>query len=158
MKAEFLGNGQVVVTFASEAEFLKKFGIASGLEAKPQETQEKSLALEVTDILHNLGIPAHIRGFNFLREAIILSVNDQSYIQNITKALYPTIARENSTTPSRVERAIRHAIEISFSRSGEESNSLFSYSCNASKGKPTNSEFIATIADVIRLRRKHETV
>ncbi len=117
---------------------------------------ETDLTMEVTNILKRIGIPAHIRGFNFLREAIILSVSDENYINEITKSLYPTIAKKFDTTPSRAERAIRHAIEVAFSSRGNigELSMYFGYTVDPVKGKATNSEFIATIADTLRLRRK----
>lgn len=106
----------------------------------------------VTDIIHRIGIPAHIKGYHYLRTAIILSVNDDEMLNSITKLLYPTVAQKYSTTSSRVERAIRHAIEIAWDRGDVDVlNSLFGYTIHTSRGKPTNSEFIALIADKIRL-------
>ena len=106
----------------------------------------------MTAIIHEIGVPAHIKGYQYLREAIIMSVNDIDMLNSITKILYPTIAKKFQTTPSRVERAIRHAIEVAWSRGKMDTiDALFGYTINNGKGKPTNSEFIALIADKIRL-------
>lgn len=115
------------------------------------------LEQDVTNMIHDIGVPAHIKGYQYLREAIMMSVNDQSMISSITKLLYPTIAKRFQTTPSRVERAIRHAIEVAWSRGRMETlDTLFGYTINTGKGKPTNSEFIALIADKIRLRYREK--
>ena len=107
----------------------------------------------VTDIIHQIGIPAHIKGYHYLRTAIILSINDGEMINSVTKMLYPTVAQKYNTTSSRVERAIRHAIEIAWDRGDVDVlNSLFGYTVHTSRGKPTNSEFIALIADKLRLQ------
>jgi len=116
---------------------------------------QKSLEMEVTSIMHEIGVPAHIKGYQYLRDAIIMVVKDLDIINSITKQLYPTIARDYNTTPSRVERAIRHAIEVAWSRGQIDAiNSLFGYTISGVKGKPTNSEFIAMIADKLRLEIK----
>ena len=110
----------------------------------------------VTSIIHEVGVPAHIKGYQYLREAIMMSVEDVEMLGSITKVLYPTIAKKYQTTPSRVERAIRHAIEVAWSRGRMETlDALFGYTINTGKGKPTNSEFIALIADKIRLQYRH---
>lgn len=110
------------------------------------------LEKDVTDMIHEIGVPAHIKGYQYLREAIMMSVEDNEMLNSITKILYPSIAKKYQTTPSRVERAIRHAIEVAWSRGKMETlDSLFGYTINIGKGKPTNSEFIALIADKIRL-------
>ena len=107
----------------------------------------------MTDIIHEVGVPAHIKGYQYLREAIIMSVNDMEMLNSITKILYPEIAKRFQTTPSRVERAIRHAIEVAWSRGKMDTiDKLFGYTINYGKGKPTNSEFIALITDKIRLQ------
>ena len=112
----------------------------------------KSLETEVTNIIHEVGVPAHIKGYQYLRDAIIMSVNDMEMLNSITKILYPTIAKKHQTTSSRVERAIRHAIEVAWSRGKMDTiDTLFGYTINTGKGKPTNSEFIALITDKIRL-------
>ncbi len=114
-----------------------------------------SLEADVTDIIHEIGIPAHIKGYQYLRDAIIMSVGDTEMLGSITKVLYPTIAKRHKTTPSRVERAIRHAIEVAWSRGRVETiEELFGYTVSSGKGKPTNSEFVALIADKIRLEYK----
>lgn len=121
----------------------------------PVVLSEKALELEVTQLLHELGVPAHIKGYQYLRMSIMLAVQDISNLHSITKILYPTIAKNFETTPSRVERAIRHAIEVSFSRGKMEIlEEMFGYTVNTLKGKPTNSEFIAMLADKIRLNHK----
>ena len=110
------------------------------------------LEVAVTNIIHEVGIPAHIKGYHYVREAIIMAVNDLDSINAITKILYPSIAKKFSTTPSRVERAIRHAIETAWSRGDVDVlNKLFGYTVSNDKGKPTNSEFIAMIADRLHL-------
>ena len=110
---------------------------------------------DVTNIIHEIGVPAHIKGYQYLRDAIILAVNDMEMLNSITKVLYPTIAKKHQTTPSRVERAIRHAIEVAWSRGKMDTiDELFGYTVSTGKGKPTNSEFIALIADKIRLEYK----
>ena len=116
----------------------------------------RDLAKDVTDMIHEIGVPAHIKGYQYLREAIMMSVEDVEMLGSITKVLYPTIAKKYQTTPSRVERAIRHAIEVAWSRGRMETlDALFGYTINTGKGKPTNSEFIALIADKIRLQYRH---
>ena len=116
------------------------------------EPRERNLESTVTAIIHEIGVPAHIKGYQYLREAIMMSVVDIEMLNSITKILYPSIAKKYQTTPSRVERAIRHAIEVAWSRGKMETlDSLFGYTINLGKGKPTNSEFIALIADKIRL-------
>lgn len=119
------------------------------------EFMERNLETDVTNIIHEIGVPAHIKGYQYLRDAIIMSVGDMDMLNSITKILYPTIAKKHQTTPSRVERAIRHAIEVAWSRGKMDTiDELFGYTVNGGKGKPTNSEFIALIADKIRLEYK----
>ncbi len=116
---------------------------------------EQNLETDVTQMLHEIGIPAHIKGYQYLRDAIIMSVQDSEMLSSVTKILYPTIAKKHQTTPSRVERAIRHAIEVAWSRGKMDTiNALFGYTVSGGKGKPTNSEFVALIADKIRLDYK----
>ena len=114
-----------------------------------------NLEASVTNIIHEVGVPAHIKGYQYLREAIMMVINDIDIINQITKSLYPQIAQKYDTTPSRVERAIRHAIEVAWGR-GEPGmvENIFGYTVSAAKGKPTNSEFIAMIADKLRLELK----
>lgn len=116
---------------------------------------EQNLETDVTQMLHEIGIPAHIKGYQYLRDAIIMSVQDAEMLASVTKILYPTIAKKHQTTPSRVERAIRHAIEVAWSRGKMDTiNAIFGYTVSGGKGKPTNSEFVALIADKIRLDYK----
>lgn len=113
------------------------------------------LEIDITNLIHEVGVPAHIKGYQYLRDAITLVVNNMDFLSAVTKELYPAIASMNNTTPSRVERAIRHAIEIAWNRGKLETlDSLFGYTVKTDKGKPTNSEFIAIIADKLRLERK----
>ena len=119
-----------------------------------KKNQENLEAL-VTNIIHEIGVPAHIKGYQYLREAIMMVVQDIDIINQITKQLYPEIAEKYRTTPSRVERAIRHAIEVAWARGKNDAvESIFGYTVSAAKGKPTNSEFIAMIADKLRLEIK----
>ena len=124
----------------------------------PQYVEKKkieNLENDVTDMIHEVGVPAHIKGYQYLRDAIMMVIEEPEMLNSITKILYPTIAKRNQTTPSRVERAIRHAIEVAWSRGNMDIiNSLFSYTVSTGKGKPTNSEFIALISDKIRLQNK----
>ena len=121
--------------------------LKTGGEADLQET--------VSDIMHELGVPAHIKGYQYLRESIILTVNSPDIMGSVTKVLYPTVAKTFNTTASRVERAIRHAIEVAWDRGDiDVLNSYFGYTIQTSRGKPTNSEFIAMIADKLRLKMK----
>ncbi len=114
-----------------------------------------NLESEITKLLHDIGVPAHIKGYNYLRDAIVLSVNDAGMTNCITKELYPSVAKINETIPSRVERAIRHAIEVAWSRGNMDTiDELFGYTISSGKGKPTNSEFIALISDKIRIDYK----
>ena len=124
------------------------------IPANGEKNQENLEAL-VTNIIHEVGVPAHIKGYQYLREAIIMVVNDIDVINQITKSLYPKIAYKFNTTPSRVERAIRHAIEVAWGRGDQQTvEKIFGYTISAAKGKPTNSEFIAMIADKLRLELK----
>lgn len=122
---------------------------------KNSDLSARNLEEDVTDMIHEIGVPAHIKGYQYLREAIMMSVEDIEMLGSITKILYPTIAKKYQTTPSRVERAIRHAIEVAWNRGKMDTiDALFGYTINNGKGKPTNSEFIALIADKIRLEYK----
>lgn len=120
-----------------------------------QGVMRPNLEEMVTEIIHQIGVPAHIKGYHYLRDGIVLSVNDPNMINSVTKLLYPTIAKMNNTTSSRVERAIRHAIEVAWDRGDVDVlNSYFGYTIRNSRGKPTNSEFIAMIADKLKLQLK----
>ena len=119
------------------------------------QTSVDSDELTVTEILHQIGVPAHIKGYQFLRDAILLTMDEPDYINAVTKRLYPEIAKKNGTTASRVERAIRHAIEVAWDRGDVDTlNSYFGYTIHNLRGKPTNSEFIAMIADKMRLDKR----
>lgn len=144
---------------------IRRIGEKRVREAKRQPIREDTdtykkgnLEADVTNVIHEIGVPAHIKGYQYLRDAIILSVNDMEMLNSITKILYPTIAKKHQTTPSRVERAIRHAIEVAWSRGKMDTiDELFGYTVSTGKGKPTNSEFIALIADKIRLEYKNHS-
>ncbi|KAA9026240.1 sporulation transcription factor Spo0A [Niallia endozanthoxylica] len=119
------------------------------------ESKPKNLDASITSIIHEIGVPAHIKGYMYLREAISMVYNDIELLGSITKVLYPDIAKKYNTTASRVERAIRHAIEVAWSRGNIESiSSLFGYTVSMTKAKPTNSEFIAMVADKLRLEHR----
>lgn len=119
------------------------------------DNSKLNLEVEVTNIIHDVGVPAHIKGYQYLRDGIIMAVKNSDIINQITKQLYPDLAKKYKTTPSRVERAIRHAIEVAWNRGQIESmQSIFGYTVNSNRGKPTNSEFIAMIADKLRLELK----
>ena len=139
---------QIMITVPARAA-----GEENSLEyVQAKEVPKRDLERDVTNMIHDIGVPAHIRGYQYLREAIQMSVKDMDMLGSITKTLYPEIAKKYETTPSRVERAIRHAIEVAWNRGRMETlDALFGYTINTGKGKPTNSEFIALIADKIRL-------
>ena len=127
--------------------------MAAGLN-KPAP-KEADLEMMVTEIIHQIGVPAHIKGYHYLRDAIIMCVRTPQIINSVTKQLYPNVAKLHGTTSSRVERAIRHAIEVAWDRGDVDVlNSYFGYTIHNTRGKPTNSEFIATIADKLRLSLK----
>lgn len=142
---------QIMITVPSGHDKIKD--VQGELQAaEAPESVKRDLEKDVTDMIHEIGVPAHIKGYQYLREAIMMSVEDMDMLNSITKILYPTIAKRFQTTPSRVERAIRHAIEVAWSRGRMETlEALFGYTINTGKGKPTNSEFIALLADKIRL-------
>ena len=124
-----------------------------GSTNKEESCSDYEIERIVTDIIHDIGVPAHIKGYHFIRSAIIMAINDMEVINHITKQLYPDLAKMYKTTPSRVERAIRHSIEVAWNRGyNETAQKLFGYSISSDKGKPTNSEFIAMIADHIKLK------
>jgi len=114
-----------------------------------------TLEIRVTDIIHQIGVPAHIKGYQYLRDAILMAIEDEGIINAVTKRLYPAVAKKHATTSSRVERAIRHAIEVAWDRGDVDVlNSYFGYTIHSTRGKPTNSEFIAMISDKFRLQLK----
>ena len=135
---------------------LEELRFDAGRPALPRRpVQTQSIEALVTGIIHEIGVPAHIKGYQYLREAIIIAVNDMDVINAITKVLYPQVAKTFQTTPSRVERAIRHAIEVAWDRGDLDTlQRFFGYTVSNTKGKPTNSEFIALIADKLQLQLK----
>ncbi len=131
--------------------------VVNAYEKTNQVVHKKTLEEEVTEIIHDVGVPAHIKGYQYLREAIIMSVIDMDMLNSVTKVLYPEVAKKFQTTPSRVERAIRHAIEVAWSRGRVETiEEMFGYTVSVGKGKPTNSEFIALITDKIRIKHQKQ--
>lgn len=123
------------------------------------ENSRPDIESQVTKIIHQIGVPAHIKGYQYLRSAILMTIDDNDVINSVTKVLYPTVAKKYKTTTSRVERAIRHAIEVAWDRGDVDTlNSYFGYTIQNSRGKPTNSEFIAMIADNLRLKYKYSMV
>lgn len=157
MKREFNLNGTISVLDMTPEEYCMHFP-SDGKVANEVETvlpTTSDLEIEVTNLLTQIGMPRHIRGFKFIRRALMLSINDQSYIEQVTKKLYPTLAYDFETTPSRVERAMRHSIEVTWNRGNTHKlDKLFGWSLSPDKGKPANSEFIALLADTLRLKLK----
>jgi two-component system response regulator (stage 0 sporulation protein A) len=159
---------QEVLSAGADYYFLKPFDInmlaqrisqLTGWSKNKGDLSEKrdnnDLQVTVSEIMHQIGVPAHIKGYQYLREAIVLSINDREMMSSVTKVLYPTVAKMYSTTASRVERAIRHAIEVAWDRGDVDVlSSYFGYTIQSERGKPTNSEFIAMISDKLRLRMK----
>ncbi|MBP3673443.1 MAG: sporulation transcription factor Spo0A [Oscillospiraceae bacterium] len=136
-------------------ERLEEIRGGESLRTPIRRTDKTSIETMVTSIIHEIGVPAHIKGYQYLREAIIIAVNDMDVINAITKVLYPQVAKTFQTTPSRVERAIRHAIEVAWDRGDLDTlQRFFGYTVSNTKGKPTNSEFIALIADKLQLQLK----
>jgi len=138
------------------------YHIEAILKSKNRTSAEKDIGgiadmeAQVTKIIHQIGIPAHIKGYQYLRTAILMTIDDTDIINSVTKILYPSVAKKYQTTTSRVERAIRHAIEVAWDRGDVDTlNSFFGYTIQNSRGKPTNSEFIAMIADNLRLKYKY---
>lgn len=143
---------QIMITVPSGHDKIKELQEGRQQQEQNAVPVKRDLEKDVTDMIHEIGVPAHIKGYQYLREAIMMSVEDSEMLGSVTKILYPTIAKKFQTTPSRVERAIRHAIEVAWSRGKMETlDALFGYTVSNGKGKPTNSEFIALIADRIRL-------
>lgn len=147
--ADVMAERIVALTSRSNIEPLRRnsSGTVSG--------RDRSLELGVTEIIHQIGVPAHIKGYQYLRDSIIMAIEDDDIINAVTKRLYPTVAKKHGTTSSRVERAIRHAIEVAWDRGDVDVlNSYFGYTIHNGRGKPTNSEFIAMISDKFRLQLK----
>ncbi|MBO4853897.1 MAG: sporulation transcription factor Spo0A [Oscillospiraceae bacterium] len=139
----------------SETSLLEHMRRALRQEEPSVEEAAPALERQVTAIIHEIGVPAHIKGYQYLREAILIAVADMDVINAVTKVLYPEVAHRFDTTASRVERAIRHAIEVAWDRGDLDTlQKYFGYTVNSAKGKPTNSEFIAMIADRLSLQRK----
>lgn len=131
---------------------ISQMGEKSSAPPRPSRNQP-DLEVMVTDVIHQIGVPAHIKGYHYLRDSIILAIQQPEIINLVTKQLYPTVAKKNATTASRVERAIRHAIEVAWDRGDVDVlNSYFGYTINNTRGKPTNSEFIAMISDKLRIK------
>lgn len=159
---------QEILSAGADYYFLKPFDVNMMAEritqmslwnnnSKESKVPSSNADLEVivSDIMHQIGVPAHIKGYQYLREAIILSIGDSEMMNSVTKLLYPTVAKTFGTTSSRVERAIRHAIEVAWDRGDVDVlSSYFGYTIQSTRGKPTNSEFIAMISDKLRLRMK----
>ena len=145
---------------AALVERLEEIRGGESLRSAPGRRMDKtSIEAMVTNIIHEIGVPAHIKGYQYLREAIIIAINDMDVINAITKVLYPQVAKTFQTTPSRVERAIRHAIEVAWDRGDLDTlQRFFGYTVSNTKGKPTNSEFIALIADRLQLQLKNADV
>ena len=142
-----------------EHALLDRMRMAFGQPAAPAEQHPAELKNMVTSIIHEIGVPAHIKGYQYLREAIMIAVDDMDVINAVTKVLYPEVAKRFSTTPSRVERAIRHAIEVAWDRGDLETlQKFFGYTVSNAKGKPTNSEFIAMIADRLVLEQRGQAM
>ncbi len=158
---------QEILSAGADYYFLKPFDVnmlaqrvtqLTGWKNKKDASSIKDtndLQMTVSEIMHQIGVPAHIKGYQYLREAIVLTINDSEMMSSVTKVLYPTVAKRYSTTSSRVERAIRHAIEVAWDRGDVDVlSSYFGYTIQSDRGKPTNSEFIAMISDKLRLRMK----
>ncbi len=144
-------NGTVNINMNSNIKETKQTYIAM----ENVSNKDNNIEARVTNIIHEVGVPAHIKGYQYLRDGIMMVIENVEVINQITKSLYPDLAKKYKTTPSRVERAIRHAIEVAWNRGQiEATERIFGYTVNANKGKPTNSEFIAMIADKLRLEMK----
>ena len=158
MAAEKLKPDYMITHRAELKEIFNRIEIlANEPDKKDEENKFNKADMEraVTEIIHEIGVPAHIKGYSYIREAILLVLEDEDIINAVTKQLYPSVAKIYDTSPSRVERAIRHAIEVAWNRGDTETiNKIFGFTINQSKGKPTNSEFIAMISDKLRLDNK----
>lgn len=143
-------------TFSDKIDMiLKNRSNSSASSDKTNAADKIDMETQVTRIIHQIGVPAHIKGYQYLRTAILMTISDNDVINSVTKVLYPSVAKKYQTTTSRVERAIRHAIEVAWDRGDVDTlNSYFGYTIQNSRGKPTNSEFIAMIADNMRLKYK----
>ncbi len=150
-------TGPGTVTYDSIPKPVMTMALPGLVQEEPAVYEKDRLEVDVTEVIHEIGVPAHIKGYQYLRDAIILAIRDIEMMNSVTKMLYPTIAKKYETTPSRVERAIRHAIEVAWTRGKMDTlDQLFSYTVSNGRGKPTNSEFIALVADKIRLKYKKQ--
>lgn len=146
-EADVMANRILVLTSRNKIEPFRREPHLSSQE------KDRTLEMNVTEILHQIGVPAHIKGYQYLRDSILMAIRDEGIINAVTKQLYPTVAKKHGTTSSRVERAIRHAIEVAWDRGDVDVlNSYFGYTIHTERGKPTNSEFIAMISDKFRLQ------
>ncbi|WP_461809929.1 sporulation initiation factor Spo0A C-terminal domain-containing protein [Faecalimonas sp.] len=141
-------------------ELLNKLNKEESLDMnKVQQTNDNTFTSQITSVIHEIGVPAHIMGYRYLKDAISLAIEEPDSITAITKIIYPEVASKNHTTPSRVERAIRHAIEVAWSRGNMDVlNHFFGYTISADSGRPTNSEFIALVADYISLKSQNRSI
>ena len=156
LQATQLGVTDMIVKPCIHSTLLSRVKAAAGTSFSGYERSVKSLRLRVTEMIHDVGVPAHIKGYQYLREAIVYAAEDMDIINAITKILYPKVAKAFNTTPSRVERAIRHAIEIAWDRGDIDTlQRYFGYTVSNQKGKPTNSEFIAMMADKLYLEMEN---
>ena len=159
MEAVELGAFYFLSKPCEQNALLDRMRMAFGQPAVSAEQHPAELKNLVTSIIHEIGVPAHIKGYQYLREAIMIAVDDMDVINAVTKVLYPEVAKRFSTTPSRVERAIRHAIEVAWDRGDLETlQKFFGYTVSNAKGKPTNSEFIAMIADRLVLEQRGQSL
>ena len=145
------------IHYGSLAEYIETLSHTRAAAAAPRSADNTppDIETQVTKIIHQIGVPAHIKGYQYLRTAILMTISDSDVINSVTKVLYPSVAKKYATTTSRVERAIRHAIEVAWDRGDVDTlNAYFGYTVQNSRGKPTNSEFIAMIADNLRLKYK----
>lgn len=160
LENELISNGAdyyVIKPFDMEtfAQRILKLLERNSTDTVSAKSSERELEIIISDVMRQIGVPAHIKGYQYLRQSIILSIHDPELMHAVTKVLYPTVAKQNKTTASRVERAIRHAIEVAWDRGDVDVlSSYFGYTIQNSRGKPTNSEFIAMISDKLRLDLK----
>lgn len=161
LEREVLQSGATYFTIspfnaAELAQRMLQFATHGNGGSEPEHTTQQDVEIQVTEILHQIGVPAHIKGYHYLRDSIIMAIETPEIINAVTKQLYPSVAKRYETTSSRVERAIRHAIEVAWDRGDVDIlNSYFGYTIHNTRGKPTNSEFIAMISDKLRLQMKN---
>jgi two-component system response regulator (stage 0 sporulation protein A) len=153
IRATIAAGGQALIAEIEAIDERRRTAVTPAAPAGKEDNHE--IETQVTKIIHEIGIPAHIKGYQYLRTAIMMTISDNEIINSVTKVLYPSVAKKHATTSSRVERAIRHAIEVAWDRGDVEVlNSYFGYTIHNDRGKPTNSEFIAMISDKFRLQLK----